>query len=203
MRQKKFVWRAVGFPNCHQIFTCSVYPEFCTLFIVLLCRASVVYWNEVCVAFTEFLMMLDHAHCKNCCISCLQEQLHALSPVNSWIPLFSITAAYLVGESTNTWHFSRMGRTVRIWSHRGYVSPQSYGWNCSVTSVSTCPFQIQNTVYQTDELNLPANEYPPFGLNWRPEVTRDGNSWVARLNSQTSPWFNTSALAVPCGSQYI
>ena len=61
---------------------------------------------------------------------------------------------------------------------------------------------IPNTKYCIpDELNLPANEYPPFGLKWKPEITRDGNSWVARLNSQL--WFNTSVLAVLCGCQYI
>ena len=30
--------------------------------------------------------------------------------------------------------------------------------------VSTCPFQIQNSTFQTDALHLPANERVPFGL---------------------------------------
>ena len=31
-------------------------------------------------------------------------------------------------------------------------------------SVSTSPFQIQHTLFQTDELHVPANERRPFGM---------------------------------------
>ena len=31
------------------------------------------------------------------------------------------------------------------------------------SSVSTCPFQTQHSIFETDELRPPANERPPFG----------------------------------------
>ena len=66
------------------------------------------------------------------------------------------------------------------------------------------PVPIPHGVFM-DELRPAAQKRPPFGLKWRPEITRDG-----RLALEQQGWIQWSSLcfspsisAVKCGSQYV
>ena len=73
------------------------------------------------------------------------------------------------------WRFSTDTQTISaLWLRRTSKPGLLNGLYFSIakqlqpvsTLVSTCPFQIQQDTFQTDELHPPANECPSSGLKW-------------------------------------